>query len=54
MDIKEKTVFVTGATSGLGLGMPRLFADRGANVVLVGRRGNAVSPRLDAGHRVPL
>jgi 3-hydroxyacyl-CoA dehydrogenase/3-hydroxy-2-methylbutyryl-CoA dehydrogenase len=38
MDIKGKTVFVAGATSGLGLGVVRCFADRGANVVLVGRR----------------
>jgi NAD(P)-dependent dehydrogenase (short-subunit alcohol dehydrogenase family) len=54
MDIKGKTVFVAGATSGLGLRVARLFADRDANVVLVGRRGNAASPRLDAGYRVPL
>jgi NAD(P)-dependent dehydrogenase (short-subunit alcohol dehydrogenase family) len=38
MDIKGKTVSVAGATSGLGLGVARLFAGRGANVVLVGRR----------------
>ena len=38
MDIKAKTVFVAGATSGLGLGVARHFADRGSNVVLVGRR----------------
>src|ERR1700752_2414606 len=38
MDIKGKTVFVAGATSGLGLGVARCFAGRGANVVLVGRR----------------
>jgi 3-hydroxyacyl-CoA dehydrogenase / 3-hydroxy-2-methylbutyryl-CoA dehydrogenase len=38
MDIKGKTVFVAGATSGLGLGVARHFAGRGANVVLVGRR----------------
>jgi 3-hydroxyacyl-CoA dehydrogenase / 3-hydroxy-2-methylbutyryl-CoA dehydrogenase len=38
MDIKGKTVFVAGATSGLGLGVVRCFAARGANVVLVGRR----------------
>src|ERR1700756_5378586 len=38
MDIKGRTVFVAGATSGLGLGVARHFAGRGANVVLVGRR----------------
>jgi 3-hydroxyacyl-CoA dehydrogenase/3-hydroxy-2-methylbutyryl-CoA dehydrogenase len=39
MDIKGKTVMVAGATSGLGLAVAQRFADRGANVVLLGRRG---------------
>jgi 3-hydroxyacyl-CoA dehydrogenase/3-hydroxy-2-methylbutyryl-CoA dehydrogenase len=39
MDIKGKTVIVAGATSGLGLAVAHGFAERGANVVLVGRRG---------------
>ena len=39
MDIKGKTVIVGGATSGLGLAVAHSFADREANVVLVGRRG---------------
>jgi 3-hydroxyacyl-CoA dehydrogenase/3-hydroxy-2-methylbutyryl-CoA dehydrogenase len=39
MDIKGKTVIVAGATSGLGLAVAHCFAGRGANVVLVGRRG---------------
>jgi NAD(P)-dependent dehydrogenase (short-subunit alcohol dehydrogenase family) len=43
MDIKGKTVFVAGATSGLGLGVARCFAGRGANVVLVGRRRELAS-----------
>jgi len=38
MEIKGRTVFVGGATSGLGLGVVRFFAGRGANAVLVGRR----------------
>jgi NAD(P)-dependent dehydrogenase (short-subunit alcohol dehydrogenase family) len=37
MDVKGKTVFVAAGTSGLGLGVARRFAGRGANVVLVGR-----------------
>ncbi|MEV7805770.1 SDR family NAD(P)-dependent oxidoreductase [Microbispora sp. NPDC088329] len=39
MDIRGKTVLVAGATSGLGLGVARHFSARGANVVIVGRRG---------------
>jgi 3-hydroxyacyl-CoA dehydrogenase / 3-hydroxy-2-methylbutyryl-CoA dehydrogenase len=38
MDIKGRTVFVAGATSGLGLGVVRCFVALGANVVVVGRR----------------
>jgi 3-hydroxyacyl-CoA dehydrogenase / 3-hydroxy-2-methylbutyryl-CoA dehydrogenase len=40
MEIKGKTVLVAGATSGLGLGVVRWFARRGANVGLVGRRAD--------------
>jgi 3-hydroxyacyl-CoA dehydrogenase / 3-hydroxy-2-methylbutyryl-CoA dehydrogenase len=39
MDIKGKTAIIAGATSGLGLAVAHCFAARGANVVLVGRRG---------------
>jgi 3-hydroxyacyl-CoA dehydrogenase / 3-hydroxy-2-methylbutyryl-CoA dehydrogenase len=39
MNIQGKTAFIAGATSGLGLGAANHFAERGANVVLVGRRG---------------
>jgi NAD(P)-dependent dehydrogenase (short-subunit alcohol dehydrogenase family) len=38
MNIQGKTAFIAGATSGLGLGVARHFAERGANVILVGRR----------------
>ncbi|MFJ9760185.1 SDR family NAD(P)-dependent oxidoreductase [Streptomyces sp. NPDC101149] len=38
MDIKGKTALVAGGTSGLGLGVARDLAARGANVVVVGRR----------------
>ncbi|MEI4470885.1 SDR family NAD(P)-dependent oxidoreductase [Frigidibacter sp. MR17.24] len=33
----DRTVIVTGASSGIGAGIARRFADEGANVVLVGR-----------------
>jgi 3-hydroxyacyl-CoA dehydrogenase / 3-hydroxy-2-methylbutyryl-CoA dehydrogenase len=39
MDIKGKTAFVAGGTSGLGLAVARELSARGANLVIVGRRG---------------
>ncbi|RLP82959.1 SDR family NAD(P)-dependent oxidoreductase [Mycetocola lacteus] len=40
MRLQGSTVFVAGATSGLGLATARYFAERGANVVVGGRRGD--------------
>jgi NADPH:quinone reductase-like Zn-dependent oxidoreductase len=37
MPISGKTVLITGATSGLGLATAMLLAERGAEVVMVGR-----------------
>ena len=42
--LKNKTIFITGATSGFGLACARLFAEHGARVVATGRRQD----RLDA------
>jgi len=39
----EKTVFITGATSGIGLASAEIFAANGYNLVICGRRKN----RLD-------
>ena len=36
MELKNKTAIVTGSTSGIGLGLARGFAGKGANVVLNG------------------
>ncbi len=36
--IKEKTVLITGATSGIGKATALIFADNGANLFLTGRR----------------
>ena len=38
MEIKNKNVFVTGSTRGIGLAMAHKFASLGANIVLNGRR----------------
>ncbi|TCL62684.1 SDR family NAD(P)-dependent oxidoreductase [Rhizobium sp. BK251] len=38
MELANKTVIVTGASSEIGAAAPRLFASEGANVVLAARR----------------
>ena len=37
MELKNKNVFVTGSTRGIGLAVAHKFASLGANVVLNGR-----------------
>ncbi|MBT8280409.1 MAG: SDR family NAD(P)-dependent oxidoreductase [Muriicola sp.] len=44
MNEKEKTAFITGATSGIGRATAELFASNGINLVLCGRR----QTKLDA------
>lgn len=36
--LKHKTVFITGATSGIGMASAKLFAKRGYNLIITGRR----------------
>jgi uncharacterized oxidoreductase len=43
MDISNRTVFIAGATSGIGLELARRFAQAGSTVIVGGRR----SDRLD-------
>ena len=38
MELQDKTIIITGATSGIGLAASHIFADEGANVVLGARR----------------
>lgn len=44
MELEEKTIIITGASSGIGAAGAELFAKEGANVVLGARR----SPQLEA------
>lgn len=52
--VKNKIVFITGATSGIGLELARAFAKEGAKVVAVGRRSDRLQILLnelvDAGY----
>jgi short-subunit dehydrogenase involved in D-alanine esterification of teichoic acids len=38
MDITNRTVFIAGGTSGIGLGLARRFAAAGGTVIVGGRR----------------
>lgn len=40
MELKNKTLIITGASSGIGAAATRIFAAEGANVVLGARRGD--------------
>ena len=49
--LKEKVAIVTGSTSGIGIGIARLYAAEGAHVVICGRRaekGQAVVDSITA------
>src|SRR3954447_23868858 len=42
MDITNRTVFIVGGTSGIGLGLARRFAAAGSTVIVGGRRNDPV------------
>lgn len=43
MDLRGKTVIVTGASSGIGLALSRLLAKEKLNLALIARRGDVLS-----------
>lgn len=47
MDVRGKTVLLTGATGGLGHAIARRLAAAGAHVVLSGRRGDVLADLAD-------
>ncbi|SFT99417.1 SDR family oxidoreductase [Sedimentitalea nanhaiensis] len=47
MDMKDKTVLITGASRGIGAEAARIFALAGANVGLLARSGNKVEALAD-------
>lgn len=50
MEIREKTVLVTGGVSGLGEAVSTLLAGRGGNIVMIdinGEKGEALEKRLE-------
>src|SRR3546814_8488819 len=48
MELENKTIIVTGASSGIGAAAAKLFASEGANVVLGARRGAELEALADA------
>lgn len=47
MELNDRTVIITGASSGIGKAAAFLFAKEGANVVLGARRGNKLKSIVD-------
>lgn len=47
MQLAGSTVLLTGATGGLGHAIARALADRGASLVLTGRRADVLEPLAD-------
>jgi NAD(P)-dependent dehydrogenase (short-subunit alcohol dehydrogenase family) len=45
-DFRDKVAFITGAASGIGLGMARAFAERGAHVMLADIDGDGLEKAM--------
>lgn len=55
MDLENKTIIVTGATSGIGLSLSEQLAEQGANLVLISRNKEKladITDRLMSKHRI--
>jgi len=53
MELQDKTIIITGASSGIGAAAARLFSAEGANVVLGARRGTelaSIADEINAGN----
>lgn len=48
MDLSEKTVLITGGSSGIGLGLAQAFHDRGSNVILCGRNEETLAAAAES------
>ncbi|PKP40737.1 MAG: oxidoreductase, partial [Bacteroidetes bacterium HGW-Bacteroidetes-13] len=48
LKLKDKIVFISGSTSGIGFATAKLFAKEGASVILNGRTETAVSEAVEA------
>ena len=46
-DLKDKTVLITGASSGLGAGFARMFAKQGARIAIAARRKSKLEALRD-------
>ena len=46
--LKDKVALVTGSTSGIGVGIAKIFAKEGAKVVVTGRREEKGQVVVDA------
>lgn len=40
INVKEKLILITGATSGIGRACAEIYAQNGANIIITGRRND--------------
>ena len=52
--LEDRIALITGGSSGIGLGIPRVFAELGATIVIVGRREDKLAAaKQQLTHEVP-